>query len=321
VHHSSQNVNIFNDPKNPRFPTEGFVRVKANAKINLYLDVVGKRADGYHELNTVMQSLDVCDDIEIMRATKAQHFQVQLTTNIPFLSTGKHNLIIKAATALLEHYQIKDQLHINLTKRIPIGAGLGGGSSNAAATIRGLATLFNLKPSPETLNHMAKNIGADVPFCLSGGTQMATGIGEILTPLPEAPDCYIVLVIPRIHIATPKIFSMLNAPNISSDIAIAADKKFKNFIKIYKSCDIYEISLQFYNIFSKITPKMHPIVLEYVKILINNGAMGACMSGTGPSVYGYYDSMLQAQRAYEKFLHKDVHVFLTKTTKREEWNS
>jgi len=286
------------------------VEVDAFAKINLFLEIVGRRSDGYHEIVSVMQAVNLRDSLVIQKADSAAS-PVQLDINIPNLSSGDKNLVVRATKLIMQEYNITQPIHIKLTKRIPIGAGLGGGSSNCAATLHGLNKLFDLKISTDKLMDMGKTLGADVPFCLlansQGGTALATGIGEKLTPLPSHPNCYIVLACPPIHVSTKEIFSKLSFK------AINTDNKLSKFISTYETRDIVQIAKNFENIFTPITSAMHPQISTLITDLQNQDALGAAMTGTGSAVFAYFNNEGSAQKACDilQATYTDTKFFLT----------
>jgi len=290
------------------------VEVNAFAKINLFLAVTGKRDDGYHELVSVMQSVGLCDTLQI--SMRDLHGRVQdpplrnipqitLETNNTSLPTGDDNLIIKAVKLIMHEYSIPCPIHIKLEKRIPMGAGLGGGSSNAAATLHGLNQLFQLDIPLQTLLKMGETLGADVPFCIIGGSALAEGIGEILSPLPPHPPCHIVLACPNIHISTAATFGKLKA---------FAPPPVENFLQTYETQDISQIASAFFNTFTPITAALHPIISTLITDLHTHGALGASMTGTGSTVFGYFLSENDAHRACDilKKIHLNTTFFTTK---------
>jgi len=288
----------------------GFVEVSAFSKINLFLTVLGKREDGYHNLVSVMQTLSLCDDLIIKQCdTNIQKEPIILEANIPTLSVGDDNLIIKAAKLITNEYKINQPIKIILTKRIPIGAGLGGGSSDCAATLKGINQLFGLNISLDKLIRMGKTLGADVPFCLLGGTAIAEGVGEVLTPLPPPPKCYVVLACPPIHVSTKEIFELLEQKHFSNK------SNLNHFITAYKSQDINQITQHFENTFTQITSILHPQIKALIIDLKNQGANASAMTGTGSTVFAYFDNKTTAENACKALqqLHKDTRFFITHT--------
>jgi len=283
-------------------PPGGFVEVSAHAKINLFLAIKGKRnkfaSDGYHELASVMQRIALRDSIKIT-AQSSVSAEILLTANgenNANLPTDSSNLCVKAAELIMRTYGITAKVCIELTKRIPMGAGLGGGSSDSAATLLGLDQLFGLNIPMRELLELGTTLGADVPFCvLANGhancsTALAGGIGEILTPLPSHPPCYIVLASPPIHISTANAFGKLQLQKKSAKLA---QQGLEQFMAAYCSGDIRKIAQRLHNTFTPVTHHAQ----EYITALLNHGALGAQMTGTGSTVYGYFDCECLAKTA------------------------
>ena len=304
---NSQNVNsMLYYPQNPRPTAGGFVEIDAFAKINLFLEVTDKRVDGYHNIESVMQALMLCDHISISKC-KASNDLVQLQTTNPYLPTNEKNLAVKAAMLLMKEYNINEPILIKLNKRIPIGAGLGGGSSNAAATMHGINQLFNLGIPLNKLIEIGTTIGADVPFCLTGGTAMAEGIGEILTPLAPLPSCYVLLACLPVHVSTRTIFESLQYTKRIQPLSIS------NFLAAYETQNIEAVANNFYNVFTQITSKKHPQILPIISEMQRLGAIGASMTGTGATVFAYFKSGNNAKKARNILMQQGIKVFVTRT--------
>ena len=267
----------------PWLPAGGFVQINAYAKINLFLDVLGKRPDGYHDIASVMQNLCLCDELTF-HTSDGEGVLLELEScDIPQdVPLDESNLIIKAAKRLAREYKINKKIIVRLRKRIPMGAGLGGGSSDCAATLHGLNKLFALNIPLHKLMEIGRELGADVPFCLHGGTVLAHGIGEKLTPLPPHPPCHVVLACPDIHVSTAEVFKILNSSaNFSAQQA---------FLKAYATGDVSPISRAFYNVFTPVTSKMHPEIAELIAAFKKLGALGSSMTGTGSAVFAYFEN-------------------------------
>ena len=322
-------------PQNPRPIVGGFVTVHAHAKINLYLDVLERREDGYHDIVSVMQSLGLCDDLMIMvKAVVDAEAAVTLACNDPTLPTNENNLVVKAAMLLVREYSIRDPIHIELTKRIPAGAGLGGGSSDCAATLHGINKLFGLNIPMDKLMEYGKSLGADVPFCLMAGagtcTALAEGIGEKLTPLPPHPDCYIVLVCPGIHVSTAEAYALLQSPipvdeslkqYIAPSRVVAEGQVLADLMVALSAGDVSGIAANFFNIFTLVTATKHPEILHIIHKLQDLGALGASMSGTGSAVFAYFDNKNNAQAACNRFQNAFLtHIFNPERTDHYEKN-
>jgi len=313
VRHNSQNVN-FLTLQNPQPNAGGFVEVEAFAKINLFLDIVSKRCDGYHEIVSVMQAVNLSDSLLLQKMPPGAGL-VQLDINIPGLPADDTNLVVKAAKLLMEKYKISHQVRIKLTKRIPMGAGLGGGSSDCAATMHGINRLFSLNLSIDELIETGKTLGADVPFCLlvniQGGAAFAQGIGEKLTPLPSYPSCSVVLACPKVHVSTKELFAKLQYQNLVSN----ANKNIDKFVSIYKSRDICALTRSFYNIFTPVTSNLHPQISALISGLQKQGALGAEMTGTGATVFAYFTNENNAKAACDTLrqIYTDTEFFVTTT--------
>ena len=305
--HNSQNANIISanaefyangttaSLQNPQPTAGGFVKVHANAKINLFLDVLGKRADGYHNIFTVMQSINLYDDLIIRKInnndSSDEPFTLKINKSSNYsLPTDETNLVTKAAKFLIKEYKIKHPIHIELTKRIPMGAGLGGGSSDCAATLRGINELFSLNIPLNELLEIGRTFGADVPFCIMGGTALAEGIGERLTPIQSPISYPIVLIYPNIHVSTKNAYALL------SDYTPLPDSKRDEFITACKTCNIATLSGKLYNAFTAPLSIYHPQIANFIDILYSNGALGASMSGSGSAIFGIFKNKILAQR-------------------------
>jgi 4-diphosphocytidyl-2-C-methyl-D-erythritol kinase len=271
-------------PENPRRSAGGFVKVQAFAKINLFLDVLNKRPDGYHNIFSIMQSVDLCDDLKISVCKKKNGGQVHLICSDFDLPTGESNLVVKAASFLLREFKRDENINIVLFKRIPVGAGLAGGSSDCAATLHGINKLLDLQIPFAELLEIGKSFGADVPFCLTGGTALTEGIGEIITPLAQHPDCFIVIACPRIHVSTSKIFNKITPENYKSINNEQREKIINNFSSFPR------IAKSLFNFFTPITAGQHPEIYDIMSKFRNMGAVGTEMSGTGSSVFAYFEN-------------------------------
>ncbi len=268
------------------------IMMSARAKINLSLDVVGKRADGYHDLRTIMQTLELSDMLTIRKVYKPNYFKC--VTNVKFLPTDGRNLVVIAAKALMERYEIPTGIFIKLDKQIPVSAGLAGGSADAAACLKGLVKLFDLPVSDAELMEIGAKIGADVPFCLTGGTCLCEGKGEIITPLSPHPPVYIVLVRPHVHVSTPDVFKRLKLDAIQTRPDITAQ------ISAIEARDILGIASQFGNVLESVTAADYPIIEELKQLMREMGALNAVMSGSGPTVFGYFERKESCRACLER---------------------
>ncbi len=276
---------------------------KAYAKINLTLDVLAKRPDGYHELLSVMQTLAFCDALTL---TTNNSGRITTASNLPFLPRDSRNLVVAAALAYYRAANMTPTgLHIQVEKRVPVCAGLGGGSSDAAATLRGLNKLHNGALTDEQLLALAAEIGSDVAFCVHGGTQLARGRGEILSPLPPLPFCHVVLCKPPVAVSTAAIFGQLKVD------AIAHRPDTDTFIQALHNSDLNAAAAQLHNVMA--SDALFPDLAGILATLRQHGALGAVMSGSGPTAFGLFDDLTAATAAANALRRHYQEVFTTST--------
>lgn len=280
------------------------LEINAYGKINLGLDIIRKLPNGYHEVNMIMQSVNLYDTIKIQKNSNLSKITITTVSDLP---TNKDNLIYKAANLLIQEFHIKESVMIDLIKRIPIAAGMAGGSADAAATLMGMNQLFDLNLSTTDLMKRGVTLGADIPYCILNGTAHSKGIGEILTTLPTPPDCTLLIVKPPISVSTKYVYEHLNLDNIVKHPDILA------IINAIKNHSLFEMAINLENILETVTTKKYPIIEFIKKELIENGAMTSLMSGSGPTVFGIFEKKQVADKAADKFkiLHSDYDVFVT----------
>ena len=266
------------------------MRLKAMAKINLGLDVLGKREDGYHEVRMIMQTIRMYDILDI-RKTKRPG--IVLTTNLPFIPTDSRNLVYKAAEMLMEEFEIEEGLSIKLRKFIPVAAGMAGGSSDAAAALVGINRLFKLGLSQKELMDRAVNIGADVPYCVMRGTALAEGIGEKLTRITQVPDCFVLIGKPGINVSTKAAYESLQLDKISSHPDI------DGMIGDIERGDLLAMTQKMGNVFEPGIIEKYPVIGEIKALMESHGALKAMMSGSGPTVFGIFDDREKMEAAAE----------------------
>ena len=279
------------------------ISLKALAKINLGLDVLGKREDGYHEVRMVMQTIHLYDRVEIKK-TRSPHIHVE--TNLYYLPVNEDNLVYRAAKLMKDEFQIKEGVRIVLQKFIPVAAGLAGGSSDAAAVLVGMNRIFNLGLKQNKLMELGLKIGADVPFCIMRGTALAEGIGEKLTALPPMPKCPVLIAKPAISVSTKavyeglKLYDGMEHPDIDGVMEGIQQKDLKG------------VASHMGNILETVTIPMYPVIEDIKKLMLENGALNAMMSGSGPTVFGLFEDRQSAKRAAQKIkeqkLAKQVYV-------------
>lgn len=261
----------------------------ANAKINLTLDILRKREDGYHDLQMVMQSVTLSD---VLTVAPARGEQGEATSNLRFLPTGGKNLAQMAAAAFRSATGLGSEVDVSIQKRIPVCAGLAGGSADAAAVLRAMNELTGANLSPVRLAKIGEQVGSDVPYCVLGGTALAEGRGETLTFLPPLPHCHIVVCKPSFSISTPQLFSRVNVRKIVRRPDTAG------VIAALEAGDLAGVARRMYNVFEDVLdPRRMGEISSIKAALIDCGALGASMSGSGPAVFGLFDSLDQAQNA------------------------
>ncbi len=262
---------------------------KAMAKINLGLDVVGKRPDGYHDLRMIMQTVNLYDRVKLSMTRSPG---VRVKTNLRFLPTDRANHAYQAAQMLMEEFGIKEGAFIELEKHIPVAAGLAGGSSDAAAVLEGMNLLFDLGLSQEELRERGVKIGADVPYCILGGTALAEGIGERLTSLPRIPDCSIVIAKPDVRVSTKYVYTHLVLDDQTLHPQIDAQ------IDAIRCGDLKAMSSLCGNVLESVTIPAHPQIARLKEEMLEGGALTAMMSGSGPSVFGIFEDRDRAQAVF-----------------------
>lgn len=277
---------------------------KAYAKINLGLDVIRRRPDGYHEVKMIMQTVGIYDVLTFRKKEQLEGspqitiaLELKETQAVAFskeeLPCDKSNLIYKAAALIMETYDIKEGVEITLQKNIPIAAGMAGGSTDAAAVFHGLNELFSLSMSLEDMKKLGVKIGADVPYCIMGGTALSEGIGEILTPLPAPPKAHLLIAKPDINVSTKFVYENLHADTLQFHPDI------DGMVEALKAGSLTGITDRMSNVLETVTVKEYPIINQIKEEMIRSGARNALMSGSGPTVFGVYENEEAAKKAYE----------------------
>ena len=282
------------------------MEVLAPAKLNLTLDVLGKRPDGYHDLKMVMQTITLADTL-LLEPT--QTGEVRVRANLSFLPGGEKNL---AATAALRFYEALgrtfDGWDITLTKRVPVCAGMAGGSSDAAAVLRALNQMEGSPFTREELARVGERVGSDVPYCVLGGTALAEGRGEVLTPLPALPRCWVVACKPDFPISTPELFARIDS------CRVRCRPDTEGVLAALEAGDLGGVARRMYNVFEDVlAPRQQGAVGEIKHVLIECGALGANMSGTGPTAFGLFDREEPAREAFERLHQRYADTFLAQT--------
>lgn len=289
------------------------IELKALAKINLGLDVLGRRENGYHDVRMVMQSIYLYDEVRI---EKAEPEEISVISNLSFLPTGEGNIAYKAAKLLKDEFQIKDGIKITLNKHIPVAAGLAGGSSNAAAVLFGMNRMFRLGLSQKELMERGVKLGADVPYCIMRGTVLAEGIGEELSVLPPMPKCTVLIAKPPVSVSTKVVYEALDSGNIVKHPDI------DGIIEGLRNRDLRQVAASMGNVLEDVTIPMHPVIEDIKNEMKACGALNAMMSGSGPTVFGLFESRAAAREAQrrirEKSLTKQVYVTSIHSVRRNQ---
>jgi 4-diphosphocytidyl-2-C-methyl-D-erythritol kinase len=265
------------------------IRLKAYAKINLGLDVIRKREDGYHEVRMIMQTVKLYDRIELQKKKKQG---ITVSTNLYYVPANENNLAYKAAKLLADEFGIKEGVHIDLKKMIPVAAGMAGGSSDAASVMYGMNKMFDLGLDRKELMERGVKIGADVPYCIMRGTALSEGIGEALTKLPPVPACRVLIAKPPVSVSTKYVYENLRADRIESHPDI------DGMMEALKEGDLYGIAERMENVLETVTIKKYPVIGEIKNKMKQAGAVNALMSGSGPTVFGIFDDERKIRRAY-----------------------
>ena len=280
------------------------ITLKALAKINLGLDVIRRREDGYHEVSMVMQTIHLYDRLEI---AKSHEPGIHIRSNLNFLPVNENNLVYKAGKLLMDEFSITDGVSVKLDKRIPVAAGMAGGSTDAAAMLIGVNRLFSLGLTKRQLMERGVQIGADVPYCIMRGTALAEGIGEALSPLPPMVKCPVLIAKPSISVSTKFVYQNLKL----DDTTIHPD--IDRLIDDIKAKNLHDIAAHMGNVLETVTIPNYPVIDEIKKHMLSNGAVGAMMSGSGPTVFGLFDDEDTAKKAYKamRSSHLARQVYLT----------
>ena len=282
------------------------MEIRAHAKLNLTLDVLGRRPDGYHDLRMIMQSIGLAD---VLTLEENGAGELRVSTNLHFLPNNEKNL---AAQAALRWWEARGQaprgLDIAIEKHVPVCAGMAGGSSDAAAVLRALNAMEGEPLSPAELARIGERVGSDVPYCVIGGAALAEGRGEVLTPLPPLPQCWVVLCKPEFSISTPALFAKIDS------VRLRCRPDTQGAIAALEAGDLAGVARRMYNVFEDALPERQRARVNDIKnVLIQCGALGASMSGTGPTAFGLFDDEGLAREAWERLKEFGGEVFLTQT--------
>lgn len=277
------------------------IKINGYAKINLSLDVLSKREDGYHNLQMIMQSLELHDEITLERISSG----IVIDCNAMYVPVNSSNIAYKAAELMMRKYALSGGVKIAINKNIPVAAGLAGGSTDAAAVIKGMNSMFGLNKSQEELMTLGKAIGADVPYCIMGGTALAEGIGERLTKLKPLSNIPVILVKPRIGVSTAWVYGNLNINEIKDR------PQTDRLIEAISKQDIKFISKNMKNVLESVTIKKYSIINDIKERLVKLGSIGSMMSGSGPTVFGIFENKRMAESAFNTLKQSEHECILT----------
>lgn len=279
------------------------MRIKAYAKVNISLDIVGKREDGYHLLEMIMQSIDLYDELNIEKQNK----DITIKCNKPYVPTDERNLAYKAAKLFIEKYKINSGVNISIKKNIPVCAGLAGGSTDGAAVLKAMNKIFSVGASDEELMELGLKLGADVPYCIKGGTALCKGIGEEVKEISGFKDKILVLVKPPFGVSTKSVYQEFDLSKVKSH------PNTEVLIKAIEKNDLKIVSSNMKNLLENITLRKHRVLINIKEEMKSLGSIGTMMSGSGPTIFAFFDDMLKAQRCFEKMKLKYNDVFITRT--------
>lgn len=281
----------------------GYMELKAYAKINLSIDVIDEREDGYHEVSMIMQSIELHDILKFKKSDRG----IRIYCSSPYVPCDKRNIVFKALELVRKKYNISSGMEIQIEKRIPVAAGLGGGSSDAASAIIAANKIWNLELSNAEMMDLGGMVGADVPFCIKGGTALARGIGEKITELPSIGRIYIVLAKPPVSVSTREIYNSLKM----DEIVIRPDTQ--KLVKSINDRNIKYVADNMINVLESVTIKKYPVIDEIKSIMVNFGALGSMMSGSGPTVFGIFEDDRTAEVCYNRLRDYMKDVYITET--------
>ncbi|MBN2796885.1 MAG: 4-(cytidine 5'-diphospho)-2-C-methyl-D-erythritol kinase [Clostridia bacterium] len=276
------------------------ITLKAYAKVNLSLDIVGKRPNGYHDVEMIMQQITLFDEVTLTKIDEG----ISITTDCKFIPSNNSNIACKVAKDIMDTFKLNSGIHIDIKKNIPVAAGLAGGSTDAAAVIEGMNLLFDLKMSLEDMKELAVKHGADIPFCIQGGAAIARGIGEELSPIKSLDNVWMVLCKPPISVSTQEVYGQL----VLDEIKMHPDTQA--LIDAMNSGDYRFIAKNMYNVLEEVTARNHISISQIEKKLREYGAIGSMMSGSGPTVFGIFKNYKSAHRGFKNLLKKYRQVYL-----------
>lgn len=279
------------------------MKIKAYAKINISLDVVGKREDGYHLLEMIMQTIDLYDIVEVKKIKSG----IQLECDKYYVPTDERNIAYRAAMIFKEHFGINEGVYININKNIPVSAGLAGGSTDGAAVLKLMNKIFNINASDDELRKIAVKLGADVPYCISGGTALCEGIGERITQLKPFKDKILVLIKPPFGVSTKNVYKEFDLSKV------ILHPKTKELIENIEKDNLEFVANNMKNLLENVTLRKYKTIANIKDSARIKECLGTMMSGSGPTVFAFFDDMFKAQLCYDYMKTKYKDVFITRT--------
>jgi len=279
------------------------MKVKAYGKVNIVLDIIGKREDGYHLLRMIMQTVNIYDELIFNKGAEGIH----ITSNKDFVPTDNKNLVYKAIELFCDTYGIKREMEVHIEKNIPVEAGMAGGSTDAAAALRAMRDIYRPNISNEELRLLGVKLGADVPYCIEGGTALCEGIGEVITSLEDFKDKLMVVVKPNFGVSTVETYKnfKLNEVKVHPDV--------EGIIEALSRDDVEYVANNMMNLLELVTIKEHKEIEDIKEFMCNEGALGAMMSGSGPTVFGFFNDIDKANQCADELRDKYKEVFVTRT--------
>ena len=292
------------------------IRLKALAKITLGLDVLRRKEDGYHDVKMIMQTINLHDSIYMK---KIEEKEIRIRTNLYYLPNNENNLAYKAAKILMDEFDLPGGISIHLKKVIPVAAGMAGGSSDGAAVLFGMNKMYGLKLSMQELMDRGVKLGADVPYCIMRGTALAEGIGEKLTALPSMPKCHILIAKPPISVSTKFVYENLHANDLKPEDHPPVDVQ----LAALEEGNLEKLVAHMGNVLERVTVPEYPVINEIKQKMMDHGALGAMMSGSGPTVFGIFTSYAKAKEAYQAIERSGLskQIYLTTPYNRKEEQS
>ena len=279
------------------------MKTKAYAKVNIALDVIGKREDGYHLLRMIMQAIDLYDEIIVEKIDKG----IKINCNKPYVPTDERNLAYKAAKLFIDKFNINSGVSITIKKNIPVSAGLAGGSTDCAAVLKLMNDIFNTNLTDQELMDLGVKLGADVPYCIVGGTALCEGIGEKISKIKPFKDKILVLVKPPFGVSTKAVYQDFDLSKV------VFHPNVEGLIKNIEKDNLDYVAKNMKNLLENVTLLKYKEIISIKQAMIENGSIGSMMSGSGPTVFAFFDDMVKAQKCYDVMKKKYKDTYITRT--------